>query len=342
MTSLAKRILKNSNSKHSALVSNSDLYNKEEEFIDTGVPMLNVAISGRVDRGVPNGTTMIAGPSKHFKTLYGLCMLEAFQKKYPDGVVIFYDSEFGVPKNYLEKFDLDWERIIHTPVGTVEELRHEIAKQLNDFKNNGLDEKVMIFVDSIGNLASKKEVEDAVEGNEKADMTRAKAIKSLFRIIRVDTKLLDIPFVCVNHTYTSQTFIPTEVVSGGTGGIYNADNILIVTRKQEKEDKNVIGYQFTLNVEKSRFVREKKKIPIKVYWEDGIHKYSGLGEIAEQLGIVELVDMEKKGKGRKPKAYKYEDKLSDVKTSDNDQEFWQFVLENSNLAECIRKEYESA
>lgn len=342
MSSLAKRILKNSTSKYSSLVTASDAYNGEEVFIDTGIPMLNTALSGRVDGGLPIGTTVFAGPSKHFKTLYGLYVIEAFQKKYPEGVVMFYDSEFGVPKNYLNKFDLDLERIIHTSISTVEELRHELAKQLHDFKENGLDDQVLIFVDSIGNLASTKEVTDAVEGNDKADMTRAKALKSLFRIIRVDLMRLKIPLVAVNHTYKSQDFIPRDIVSGGTGSEYNGDNIFIVSRKQEKEQKDVMGYQFTLKIEKSRFVREGRKIPIKVYWEDGIHKYSGLGEIADALGVVEVVDMEKQGRGKKPKGYKFEDRVSNIKTNDTDIEFWQYVLEKSDLASRIRGEFESA
>ncbi len=36
---------------------------------------------------------------------------------------------------------------------------------------------VIIVVDSVGNLASKKEVDDALEGKSVADMTRAKQMK---------------------------------------------------------------------------------------------------------------------------------------------------------------------
>jgi hypothetical protein len=66
------------------------------------------------------------------------------------------------------------------------------------------------------------------------------------------------------------------VVSGGTGIYYSADNIFIIGRQQEKTDKTIDGYHFILNVEKSRYIKEKSKIPISVLYNGGINKWSGL------------------------------------------------------------------
>ena len=118
---------------------------------------------------------------------------------------------------------------------------------------------LIIIIDSIGNLASKKEVEDALEGKSVADMSRAKQIKSLFRMITPHLSLKDIPMVVVNHTYKTMELYSKDVVGGGTGSYYAADNIFILGRQQEKEGTEVVGYNFIINVEKSRYVREKSK-----------------------------------------------------------------------------------
>jgi RecA/RadA recombinase len=141
-------------------------------------------------------------------------------------------------------------------------------------------EKIIVVIDSIGNLASKKEVEDALDGKSVADMSRAKQVKSLFRMITPHLSLKDIPMVVVNHTYKEIGMFPKDIVGGGTGSYYSADNIYILGRQQEKDGKEISGYNFIINVEKSRYVREKSKIPIAVAWEGGIQKYSGIVDIA--------------------------------------------------------------
>ena len=156
-------------------------------------------------------------------------------------------------------------------------------QQLNNFER---DDHVMIIVDSVGNLASKKEVEDALEGKSVADMTRAKQMKSLFRMITPHLTIKDIPAIVVNHTYKEIGLFPKDVVSGGTGIYYSADNIFIIGRRQQKTGTEVTGYEFVINVEKSRFVREKSKIPVEVSWEAGISKWSGLLDMALESGHV--------------------------------------------------------
>lgn len=90
------------------------------------------------------------------------------------------------------------------------------------------------------------------------------------------------------------------VVTHNTGIYYSADNIFIIGRQQEKDGKDVTGYNFIINVEKSRFVKEKSKIPIEVSWEKGISKWSGLMDmglesghvIKPKVGWFQRVDME--------------------------------------------------
>ncbi len=98
--------------------------------------------------------------------------------------------------------------------------------------------------------------------------------------------LKDIPMVVVNHTYKEIGLYPKDIVGGGTGSYYSADNIYILGRQQEKDGQDLVGYNFIINVEKSRYVREKARIPVTVRFDGGISRYSGLLDMALESGAV--------------------------------------------------------
>ncbi len=334
--SLLDKIKKNSTIKETAILSKSKFFNKKD-LITTNVPMINVALSGNLDGGLVPGLTVLAGPSKHFKTAFALLFAGSYQKKYPDSVILFYDSEFGSPQSYFKTFDIDMDRVIHTPITDIEQLKHDVMNQLQNIEPG---ERVMIIIDSVGNLASKKEVDDAIEGKSVADMTRAKQMKSLFRMITPHLTIKDIPMVVVNHTYKEIGLYPKDIVSGGTGVIYSADTIWILGRQQEKEGTEVIGYNFVINVEKSRFVKEKSKIPITVSFEGGIERYSGLLDVALEgkflvkpsNGWYSRVDVE---------TGEVEEKKFRFKDTQN-KDFWEPLLKNEKFKKYIKETYEVA
>jgi RecA/RadA recombinase len=304
-------------------------------MIPTSIPVINVALSGRLDGGLTPGLTMWAGPSKHFKTAFSLLMAKAYLEKYSDGVVLFYDSEFGTPQSYFDSFGIDTERVVHTPVMDVEQLKFDIMQQLNNIERG---EHVIIVIDSIGNLASKKEVEDALDGKSVADMSRAKQMKSLFRMVTPHLTMKDIPLVVVNHTYKEIGMFPKDIVGGGTGSYYSADNIFILGRQQEKEGTEVVGYNFIINVEKSRYVREKSKIPVSVSFDGGISRWSGLLDIALESGHVikpsngwyQKVDKE---------TGEMDDKKYRIKETDT-KDFWLPILQQKSFIEFVKNKYQ--
>jgi hypothetical protein len=106
-----------------------------------------------------------------------------------------------------------------------------------------------------------------MEGKSVGDMSRAKQIKSLFRMVTPHLTMKNIPMVVVNHTYKTLELYSKDVVGGGTGSYYSADNIFILGRQQEKDGTELLGYNFIINVEKSRYVREKAKIPVTVKFD---------------------------------------------------------------------------
>ena len=305
-------------------------------MIPTDVPMVNVALSGRLDGGLTPGLTMWAGPSKHFKTAFSLLMAKSYMDKYPDAVLLFYDSEFGTPVKYFETFQIDMERVLHTPLTDIEQLKFDIMQQLQEV-NRG--DKLIIVLDSIGNLASKKEVEDALEGKSVADMSRAKQVKSLFRMVTPHLNLKDIPMVVVNHTYKEIGMFPKDIVGGGTGSYYSADNIYILGRQQEKDGTEIVGYNFIINVEKSRYVKEKAKIPIAVSFEGGIQKYSGLVDIAIEGNFIS-----KPSPGWYAKIDRKTGEIGDRVRFEATQtdEFWKDLINDDDFKEYVKRKYEIA
>ena len=331
--SILETLRKTSTIKQAEILADSKFFNKKD-MIQTSVPMINVALSGSLDGGITPGLTLWCGPSKHFKTFFCLIEVAAYLDKYPDAACLFYDSEFGAGKKYFESMGIDTKRVIHTPITDIEQLKFDVVKQLEAI-NRG--DKVIIFIDSIGNLASKKEVDDALDGKSVGDMTRAKQLKSLFRMITPHLTIKDIPMVVVNHTYQTQEMYSKSVVSGGTGIYYSADNIYIIGRQQEKDGTELTGYNFIINVEKSRHVKEKSKIPIEVRFEGGISTWSGLLDIALESGHVikpkngwyQKVDMETGEIGAK----NYRRAETDTK------DFWLPVLKAKSFRKYIEDTY---
>ncbi len=211
MSNLLNKLKKNSKLDMCSELENSTLFNNRDEF-STDVPIINLALSGRFDGGMKSGLLQIAGPSKHFKSNLGLLLVSSFMKEYPDGVLLFYDSEFGATKKYFENQNVDPSRVLHCPIVDIEALKFDIVNQLNNLTK---EDKVMIMIDSVGNLASAKEVQDALDEKSAADMTRAKALKSLFRIVTPHLSLKDIPMVVINHTYKEMALYPKDIVGGG-------------------------------------------------------------------------------------------------------------------------------
>ncbi|ADI96311.1 UvsX RecA-like recombination protein [Acinetobacter phage Ac42] len=332
---LRSRLLKASTSENVAILSKSKMFN-EKDILRTKIPMLNIALSGELGGGMKSGLTIFAGPSKHFKSNMALTVVSAFMKKYEDAICLFYDSEFGITPEYLSAMGVNPDRVVHTPIVSVEQIKIDMANQLKAVQRG---EKVIVLIDSIGNMASKKEIEDAENEKTTADMTRAKAMKSLFRIVTPYFSTKNIPCIAINHTIETIEMFSKTVMTGGTGPMYAADTVFYIGKRQIKDGTELEGFQFVLNAEKSRYVKEKSKFFIDVTFEGGIDPYSGLLDMALELGMVvkpkngwyarELtIDGEKR---RETKSWR----AKDTKCT----EFWGPLFKSQEFRDAIEKRY---
>ena len=331
--SIMAKLKKNSKIAHTEVLSESKFFT-EKDMVATDVPMINVALSGSVEGGLAPGLTVLAGPSKHFKTSFALIMASAYLKKYPEAVLLFYDSEFGSPQDYFKAFGIDPSRVLHTPITNAEELKFDLIAQLEGIERG---DKLVVVIDSIGNLASKKELEDAINEKSVADMSRAKALKGLFRMCTPYLNMKDIPMIAVNHTYKEIGLFPKDIVSGGTGIYYSADNIWILGRQQDKVGTEIQGYHFIINVEKSRYVKEKSKVPISVSWEGGVQRWSGLLDIALDGGYVA-----KPSNGWYSKVDRKTGEVMDGRVREKEtltEDFWRSIIEETDFKDYLKRKF---
>lgn len=325
--SLLAKLKKNSRIDQTESLDKSELFN-EKDMIQTDVPMINVALSGALSGGLSTGLTIMCGVSKMFKSGFSLLIASAYLKAHPDAVLMFYDSEFGAPAQYFKTFGIDPSRVLHTPIANIEQLKLDLVNQLDKLERG---EKIIVVIDSIGNLSSKKELEDALNEKSVGDMSRAKALKSLFRMVTPYLTLKNIPMLVINHSYSTMELYAKEVMSGGRGAYYAANAIWMIGRQQDKDDTGLKGYHFVINIDKSRFVKEKSKIPISVSFEGGVEKYSGLLDVALALGFV-----------TKPSNGWYVRKGDTAKYREKDTyaaEFWDSLLADAAFQEAVKQLY---
>ena len=271
----------------------------------------------------------------HHNSVFCLVAMSAYLKKYPDATAVFFDSELGSRKEYFKSADIDMSRVIHVVVRTVEELKINVVNILSQIEKN---EKVFMFVDSISQLASNKEIDDAMNADVKVDLTRAKAVNSLFRMITTDLSVKKIPFFCINSFYSDMANKYAEAnIKGGKQIFLSSDTILMVTRSQEKVDGEFVGFNFNYNVMKSRFVQEKSKVSVTVTFDGGIDRESGLIEMARDGGFI---DMPKSGWYTRTKLI---DGLEDSKSyrakEMTGDEFWKPILESKAFKQYIEDAY---
>lgn len=336
MSALLDKMKKSGTIKSASILSRSLFFTKKDH-IPTDLPILNLAFSGDLDSGLVSGLTIFAGASKSFKTMLGLYCLKAYFNKYDDAVCLLYDSEGGTTPEYLKTFGIDTDRIIHIPIENVEQLKFDMVKRLEQIERG---DRVFILVDSLGSLASKKEVDDAIEEKSVADMSRAKAIRSLLRITTPYFNNRDIPCIIINHVYQTQEMYSKTVIPGGTMVTYAAQQIFVITKAQEKDGTEIVGWNFTINIEKSRFVREKSKFPFLVKYDGGISKWSGLMDIAIDGGFVvkpktgwfSRIDLE---------TGEIEQKSWRLKDT-NCKDFWLPIVTSTKFKDYVKKKYQIA
>ena len=277
-------------------VASEGLVSDVISYIDTGSYLFNAQISRSIFNGIPaNRIVIFAGPPSAGKTYLTLTVLKSFLLNHPENVVLYYDTENAIETRQLKSMDIATDRFYHIPIKTLEDFKlqsstilSEIRKDRESKKDNESSGNVYIVLDSLGMAASSKEIEDSLDGKNKADMgVRGKLIRSIFRILTLELGLLQIPMICTTHTYESLTPYKPTGLSGGLGPQFSGSIVIELTVKKDynKLTKNVNGIIITSNLRKSRLSKQNTKVQLKLSYGGGLDKYYGLVDFCLDHGI---------------------------------------------------------
>jgi len=239
-----------------------------------------------------NKITAIAGEAATGKTFFALGIVKAFLDKNKDAGVIYFESESALTKDLVESRGIDSKRMVIVPVATVQEFRHQSIKVIDKYLEQGEDKRkpLMFVLDSLGMLSTTKEMEDTAEGKETRDMTRSQIVKAAFRVLTLKLGKAKVPMIMTNHTYdVIGSMFPQKEMGGGSGLKYAASNIVYLSKRKEKDGKEVVGNIIHCKNYKSRLTKENALIDVRLTYKDGLDKYYGLLDLAIKHNIFKSV-----------------------------------------------------
>ena len=290
--SFLNKVIKELDNEFASIVDEGVSAGDCSSFVDTGSYILNALISGSIFGGLPqNKITALAGESSTGKTFFALSIVKNFLDQHPNGEVAYFETESAISKDMMTSRGIRTKNVGLVPVTTVQEFRTQAIKIVDEYMSFKKEDRppMMFVLDSLGMLSTSKEVQDASDGKETRDMTRAQVIKSIFRILSLKLGQAGIPLIVTNHTYeVVGAYVPTKEMGGGTGLKYAASSILFLSKKKEKDGKDVVGNIIKCEAKKSRFTKENSKIETRLFYDErGLDKYYGLLELGEKYGVFQ-------------------------------------------------------
>ena len=282
-----KDIVKEIGDEYTQLASDID---ESEQFIDTGSLVFNGLVSGSIFGGVSSKRiTAIAGESSTGKTFFSLAVVKNFLDTNPSAYCLYFDTEASITKSLLESRGIDLERIVVVNVVTIEEFRSKALKAVDIYLKTPTEERkpCMFVLDSLGMLSTEKEITDVLNDKQVRDMTKSQLVKGAFRMLTLKLGQANIPLIVTNHTYdVIGSYVPTKEMGGGSGLKYASSTIIYLSKKKEKDQKEVVGNLIKAKTAKSRLSKENKEVTIRLYFDErGLDRYYGLLELGEIGGL---------------------------------------------------------
>jgi len=268
----------------------ADEISSVEESIDTGSYIFNGLCSGSIFGGVSsNRITAIAGESSTGKTFFSLAVVKNFLDNNPSAYVLYFDTEASISRALLESRGIDLKRFVVINVVTIEEFRSKALKAIDKYLQMSIEDRkpCMFVLDSLGMLSTEKEITDVLNDKQVRDMTKSQLVKGAFRMLTLKLGQANVPLIVTNHTYdVIGAYVPTKEMGGGSGLKYAASTIIYLSKKKEKDGKEVIGNIIKAKTHKSRLSKENKQVEIRLYYDDrGLDRYYGLLELGEIGGL---------------------------------------------------------
>ena len=259
---------------------------ENEQYVDTGSLVFNGLVSGSIFGGVSaNKITAIAGESSTGKTFFSLAVVKNFLDTNPSAYCLYFDTESSITKPLLERRGIDIKRFVVINVVTIEEFRTKALKAVDKYLQMPIEDRkpCMFVLDSLGMVSTEIEIRDALVDKQVRDMTKSQLVKGEFRMLTLKLGQANIPLIVTNHTYdVIGSYVPTKEMGGGSGLKYAASTIIYLSRKKEKDGKEVVGNIIKAKTHKSRLSKENKTVEIRLFFDHrGLDRYYGLLELGE-------------------------------------------------------------
>jgi len=273
-------------------------FNDPTDWVSTGNYALNYLISGDFHKGVPLGkVTVFAGESGAGKSY--ICSGNLVRHAQEQGIFpILIDSENALDEDWLKALGVDTseEKLLKLNMAMIDDVAKTINEFMTEYKAmpDGDKPKVLFIIDSLGMLLTPTDVNQFEAGDLKGDMGRKP--KALTALVRNCVNMFgshNVGLIATNHTYASQDmFDPDDKISGGQGFIY-ASSIVVAMKKlklKEDDDGNKItevrGIRAACKIMKTRYAKPFESVQVKIPYETGMNRYSGLVDLFEAKGLL--------------------------------------------------------
>jgi RecA/RadA recombinase len=262
-------------------------------YIDTGSYVLNAALSGTIFGGLPNNKAVVfGGDPATGKTFFALGVVKKWLEENKDGRVFYFDTESAVTNDMMISRGIDPKRVAKSEPDSLESFRNTAVKLLDKYAELPVSDRfpLLMVLDSLSMLPSRKEIADVVDDKDTKDMTKPGVIKGTFRLIRLKLAKVQVPLIITNHVYAQiGAYMPTKTMAGGSGAQYASDTIVMLSKKQEKVGDEIVGIVVHVHVKKSRLSRENTKVDVRILFNGGLDRYYGLLDYAVEAGLIKKV-----------------------------------------------------
>ena len=257
--------------------------------VDTGSYVLNAVLSGSVYGGIPNNKiTAFAGESTTGKTFFALGVVTQFLNDNPTGGVVYYDTEAAITKGMMESRDIDTQRVIIAEPDSIQKFRTHALRTLEQYEKTPENKRppMLMVLDSLGILSTEKELSDSAEGKDVRDMTKSQLVRGTFRVLTLKLAKVKVPMIVTNHVYeVIGSYIPMKEMGGGSGLKYAASTIAYLSKKKERDGKDVVGNIIKVKMFKSRLSKENKEVECLLNYDTRLDRYYGMVELAVSAGV---------------------------------------------------------
>lgn len=285
-----------------SLLSESSL-SEVTDWISTDCYALNAIISGSVFKGIAAGriSTFYGLPATGKTLLVNKIIANGQKKGYSR--CAYFDSEVALDKAVAERLGCDIGHVTHVPVETIEDCKIQVINLLTKVIDLGIKNKLIIAIDSLGNLNSQKDFTDVEKDKSAGDMgQRAKILASMMRMLTYRAAKCGAPVICTNHIYENPNEMYPSLIKKQAGGLKQLFiasllvQLSVTNNKIEDPEKDIkslmsdkiSGVTLRALTAKNRFVPPFITADdIQLNFRTGLSKYMGLLSLALKYDIIQ-------------------------------------------------------